>query len=169
MPKISKSPERNTFQRNAYLKQMEEQGKEPDPVQIAYYDDWISGDEEREEDPTWQKTSMEYTLRTSDWILEKVRKSDAYAQNLYAAMCNMEWQKLEVVPILKEERWGCSWRYAGGIVADMQQKGDYIDWYCSGINGDGDAPNGYVEEGVVTAEIKEDLHRLGWAPSPYED
>jgi hypothetical protein len=52
----------------------------------------------------------------------------------------------------------------------MRQEGDYIDWYCSGIrNDDGYKPeinvaypNGYVPESVVTAEIQEDLKRLGW-------
>mgnify|MGYP003705677079 CR=1 FL=1 len=29
----------------------------------------------------------------TDWILEKVRESDVYAQHLYAAMCNNEFQK----------------------------------------------------------------------------
>jgi hypothetical protein len=70
-------------------------------------------------------------------------------------------------PILKEEYWSCTWRYAGGIIADMQQQGDYIDWYCSGIgdglgNGDEDGSRGYVGEGLVTDEIEQDLKTLGW-------
>jgi len=110
---------------------------------------------------------MEYDLLTTDWILEKVRTSDRYAQNLYAAICNNDFQKLEVLPILKNETCGYSWRYAGGIIADMRQKGDYIDWYCSGIgsglgNGDEDGSKGYVGESVVTEEIENDLKKLGW-------
>jgi hypothetical protein len=71
------------------------------------------------------------------------------------------------MPILKEQKWSCSWRYAGGIIADMRQEGDYIDWYCSGIgdglgNGDKDRVKGYVSEGVVTEEIKADLLKVGW-------
>jgi hypothetical protein len=63
----------------------------------------------------------------------------------------------------------------------MQEKGDYIDWYCSGIRDqtpldqeewnfltyeqqvaykEGQA---YVGEGVATDEIREDLNKLGWA------
>jgi hypothetical protein len=54
----------------------------------------------------------------------------------------------------------------------MQQKGDYIDWYCSGIAG-GDEPDVYeqaqdlqrknhVSEGEITDEVREDFLRLGW-------
>jgi hypothetical protein len=119
---------------------------------------------------------LEYDLRTTEWILAKVRASDSYAQNLYAAMCNMRFQPLEVFPILKDEYWSCSWRSAGGIVADMLQKGDYIDWYCSGI-GSAEAGyglghssgEGYVPEGHVTEEIAADLKELGWIPVEWDD
>ena len=125
-------------------------------------------------DPTWQKNNMEYDLLTCEPILKKVRASDTYAQNLYAAMCNMQFQQIEVWPILKNERWSCSWRHAGGIIADMREQGDYIDWYCSGIgeglgNGDADGVKNYVSEGVVTEEIKADLKELGWIPMEWKD
>ncbi len=116
------------------------------------------------------------------WLKDKVRASDSYAQNLYAAMCNMEWQKRDVMPILKDERWGCSWRSAGGIIAQIQGKGDYMDWYCSGMGGFAALEDeteeeaqahfrdkGYVPEGRVTEEIQEDLLKLGWQPVPYND
>ena len=106
-------------------------------------------------------------------ILEKV-KQDRYAQNLYAALCNMQWQKLDVMPILKEELWSCTWRSAGGIVAELQGHGDYLNWYCSGMSsneyeGEHSAIIGYVSESTVTDEIREDLRQLGWHPVPYED
>jgi hypothetical protein len=109
----------------------------------------------------WQKNNLEYDLLSADWILEKVRKSDTYAQNLYAALCNNGFTKNEVWPILQEDYWSCSWRYAGGIVADMQEKGDYIDWYCSGM-GSSPSSKKYVTESVVTEEIRKDLFNLGW-------
>ena len=113
---------------------------------------------EQEQDPEWQKNNLEYDLRTTDWIIGKVRESDTYAQNLYAAMCNTDFTKNDVWPILQEDTWHCSWRYAGGIIADMREQGDYMDWYCSGIGGQ----IGEVSEGVVTDEIREDLLKLGW-------
>jgi hypothetical protein len=52
----------------------------------------------------------------------------------------------------------------------MQQKGDYIDWYCSGIrHPDGTEQDKYVPEGRITDEIRNDLQRLGWAVAPDGD
>ena len=108
-------------------------------------------------------------LARSEMILEKV-KEDRYAQNLYSAMCNMQWQKLDVFPILKKELWAVTWRTAGGIVASLQGKGDYLNWYCSGINGDDAEGNlEYVAESIVTDEIRNDLKQLGWHPVPYDE
>jgi hypothetical protein len=173
MTKISKSPERNTFQKEGYIKRCKEEGEEPNPDYVSMYESWREQDEANLINPEWQKDNMEYDLRSTEWILAKVRASDTYAQNLYAAMCNMQFIKNEVWPVLKDQRWSCSWRHAGGIIADMQEKGDYIDWYCSGIGGgltmeDG-KPRGYVPEGVVTEEIREDLRKLGWTPVEWEE
>ena len=133
---------------------------------------------DRERDPEWQKNNLEYDLRTSETIAVKC-KDDSYAQNLYAALCNMRWQRREVMPILKDEYWSCSWRYAGGVIADIREEGDYMDWYCSGIAG-GDEPDvyeaghdlkrkGFVPEGQVTDEIRADLESLGWQPLEWEE
>lgn len=173
MSKISKSPDRHTFQTDEYIKRCEEGGKEPNPAYLEMYKTWREQDEENLADPAWQKDNMEYDLRSTKWICNKVKASDSYAQNLYAAMCNMQFQKQEVWPVLKNDRWSCSWRHAGGIVADMREEGDYIDWYCSGIGGgyteeDGQQV-GYVPEGVVTEEIAQDLLKLGWVPIEQAD
>ena len=162
MKQISKSPDRGRFSQEAHIKSRTEKGLEPSQDYLDYMENsrrerdiWINN-------PENQVNNLEYDLRTTDWILEKVRNSEDYAQNLYAAMCNNEFQKNDVWPILKEERWSCSWRSAGGIIANMRQEGDYIDWYCSGIK-DIDSPeNKHVGESVVTDEIREDLLKLGW-------
>jgi hypothetical protein len=147
---------------NNYIKRREEQGLEPLEEYIEMFKTWREQDEKNMIDPAWQKDNMEYDLRSTEWILEKVRAKVSYAQNLYAAMCNNDFQKLDVIPILRDQRWSCSWRSAGGIIADMRQEGDYIDWYCSGIIQDGVDPAGCVPESVVTDEIREDLKQLGW-------
>jgi hypothetical protein len=113
--------------------------------------------------------SLEYVLLSSAEMVQKC-EDDVYAQHLYAALCNTEWQRTEVIPILKGNEWSCSWRHAGGIVANLQGKGDYMNWYCSGIrnvdykeeiNAVWDEKQ-YVSEGTVTDKIKADLAKLGW-------
>jgi hypothetical protein len=119
--------------------------------------------------------NLEQDLQRSDYLLEKIRTRNDYAQNLYAALCNMRWQRLEVLPILKEEYWSCSWRAAGGMVARLRNHNeDYMDYYCSGIqdfSSDEADPRfndgGYVAEGIVTEEIQNDLKDLGWVSSPW--
>lgn len=116
-----------------------------------------------------KKHNLEHDLRNTEWLVAKVRVSDSYAQNLYAALCNNEFQHNDIVSRLCNHVWSCSWRYAGGIVADMRLEGDYIAWYCSGMGGlveleDGENPHQihYVAEGDVTDEIRRDLWHLGW-------
>lgn len=141
----------------------------------------------REEQESWKLNNLEYDLRSTDWILQKARSSEAYSQNLYAALCNNEFRKtdLENTPenidrVLADgfPKWSCSWRHAGGIIADMREEGDYIDWYCSGIIEDiteqqiaefdtgqrarYEIVKNFVNEGFVTDEVREDLLKLGW-------
>ena len=188
MSKISKSPERHTFQKEGYVKRQAEKGEPVNEDYLDYFQKIIEESNHKFDDPQSRVNNMEYDLLTTDWILEKVRTNDAYAQNLYAAMCNNGFIKLEVIPVLKGDEWSCSWRYAGGIIADMRQEGDYIDWYCSGIRDIGIYPaykdderftdeqlarleitQRYVSEGQITDEIRTDLQRLGWAVAPDGD
>ena len=163
----SASPDRHTFQKEGYVARQAEKGE---PVNEDYLDHFQRIREQHRhkfDAPESRENNMEYDLLTTDWILAKARAADAYAQNLYAALCNNEFQRQDVMPILRDQRWSCTWRYAGGIIADMRKRGDYIDWYCSGIgsglgNGDEDGTKGYVSEGAVTDEIRRDLARLGW-------
>ena len=177
MDKVSKSPDRHTFQKEGYVKRQQEKGEPINENYLDWFEQVLEEHNNKFNDPQSRINNMEYDLVTTDWILEKVRAHDAYAQNLYAAMCNNGFIRLEVIPVLKGEEWGCSWRYAGGIVADMRQQGDYIDWYCSGIRNDyQDEEAGnlydqrkYVSEGCITDEIRSDLQRLGWAVAPGGD
>jgi hypothetical protein len=181
MKKVASSPERNTFQKEGAIRRAEEKGEEPNQAYIDIWDQIKIDEANKIHDPAWQKNNMEYDLRSSKELCDKVKESDNYAQNLYAAMCNMDWQSREFWQEMKGETWSCSWRSAGGIIADMREEGDYIDWYCSGI---GNAESGYgldhyepttdtdgrnyVPEGVVTEEIELDLNRLGWRPVSIE-
>ena len=175
---ISSSPKRHTFQMENYVNRCEDKGEEPREDYLNMYKSWQHQDEENMVDPNWQKDNLEYDLRSTAWILEKARADEIYAQHLYSAMCNREFVKNDVWPILQDTRWSCSWRHAGGIISDMREEGDYIDWYCSGIKEvvtDDEFIEmakeqqelylkfrAYVGEGVVTDEIRADLLKLGW-------
>ena len=115
--------------------------------------------------------NLEKDIQQCDWMLKKVQDNETYAQNLYAAMCNNVFQRNEVWPRLRDEYWSCSWRSAGGIVAELRGQGDYIDWYCSGIMGVGESDSfqGYVSESTVTDEIRQDLFAIGWTVEPYPE
>ena len=178
---MNKSPERGTFQINCEMKRVEEGKTTPEDAQsmIELFKSLHEQRSELEQDPEWQKDNMEYDLRSTKWICDKVKEHEYYAQNLYAAICNNDFVKNDVWPLLQGKTWSASWRSAGGIVANMREEGDYIEWYCSGIRGElSDEEYNqltkeqqehylyyktkFVNESVVTDEIREDLLKLGW-------
>lgn len=94
------------------------------------------------------------------------------AKEFYAAMCNMRWRKIETAPPdeqiidrlkgVDRHIWSCSWRSAGGIIADIRNANyntteDYMDYYCSG------------SEGNVTYIVEECFNRMGWEACPWKD
>jgi hypothetical protein len=169
MSALSTSQERLQRRQRGLQRKIDEDRITPEEADAMthLYNTWEQQRQAQEQDPAWRENNLEWDLRNQSWILDKARASDRYAQNLYAALCNNDFQHQAVMPILRDQHWGCSWRYAGGIVADMREQGDYMDWYCSGIgdglgNGDADGVKGYVGEGTVTDEIRDDLLRLGW-------
>ena len=172
LSKVNTSPKHGTFHSQCKIDDATMEGRSPDtdPDVLAALDRegaWNALVRKREADPEWQKNNLEYDLRSTKWICDRAKSNKTYAQNLYAAMCNQDWQRNDVWPLLKGETWTCSWRYAGGIVAHMREEGDYIDWYCSGIQGEPDedwVDLGHVPEGTVTDEIREDFFKLGWLP-----
>ena len=121
---------------------------------------WIGGSSPSRE-ATLDMQQIDYNLAdelmNDPTVCEKVQTRPHYAQELYGALSNMQWIKREVMPFLRDERWSCSWRYAGGIVADIVGSGDYMDYYAGG------------NEGTVTDEIKADLLALGWEPVEWSD
>lgn len=178
---INTSPERGSFQINSVLKRVEEGETTPEKAEelIEVYKSFEQLRREHEQTDEWKIDNMEYDLRSTKWICDKAKAREAYAQNLYAAMCNNEFIKNDVWPLLTDKRWSASWRSAGGIVAHMIEKGDYIDWYCSGIHNEWTdeefrnatkenqeqylyIKNNFVSESVVTDEIRADLLKLGW-------
>jgi hypothetical protein len=178
---MNRSPNKHEFAIKRYVETLEKDPHNENALlMIEYYNEAGEKDKILSEDSEWRKDNLEYDLRTTEWITEKAKCDKVYAQHLYAALCNNEFTRNEVWPILTEKKWGCSWRRAGGIIADMREEGDYKDWYCSGIidqNIIDEKINNplsehekkkildlkaHVSESVVTDEIREDLFKLGW-------
>lgn len=178
---MNSSPKRGSFQREGLLRRVEsgETTAEHAEEMIEFDNIFAQHRAEREAEPGWKENNLEYDLRSTKWICDKAKAREEYAQNLYAAMCNNDFQKLDTWLLLKGQTYSCSWRYAGGIVADMREEGDYIDWYCSGIRNGATEEDlaamtkeqrtqhdwyqkNFVSESVVTDEIREDLLKLGW-------
>jgi hypothetical protein len=87
----------------------------------------------------------------ADARIRALALDDGYAEELYGAMCNMDWVTHDGANA--DEPWSCSWRYSGGIVADLRERGEeYTDFYCSG------------GEGTVTDRVRVEMARLGWSP-----
>lgn len=106
----------------------------------------------------YSEYSLADDLKGSDYITLKCCNNGKYAQNLYAALCNNIFQKIDVMEILKDKVWYCTWRYAGGLVSEIVGHGDYMDWYCSGSAN----IEGFVDEAIITDEIRNDLKLIGW-------
>ena len=108
------------------------------------------GDIHMDQDPP-RKPNMERDIRRSWHICDKIEQNPEYAQKMYAALCNTEWGKEDLFERIKGTTWSCSWRYAGGLVANISSRNeDYMDYYCSG------------GEGHVDDEIRDDLKTIGW-------
>lgn len=104
--------------------------------------------------------NLERDIRKTEWVVDKIRSRESYAQNLYAALCNNSFAPKDVWSILSSLKWDCTWAYAAHMVSDIREDESYHSWYCSGagyIN-----YVGYVEESIVTDEVYTDFDSIGW-------
>lgn len=106
----------------------------------------------------------------ADAIVIEYCKNEFIAAQFYQALCNNLWYPIrpslpddeEIMRRLKGEvpaYWDCSWRRAGGIIAGIRNINyntheTYMDWYCSG------------NEGQISELVEECFERMGWRPEP---
>ena len=81
---------------------------------------------------------------------KRMKESDDFCTQIWSALANIIWKHKS------GEEYSCTFRYAGGMIADIIDKGGYMDWYCSGP----------CE--TVSDEIKKDMLDLGWESSLYD-
>jgi hypothetical protein len=106
--------------------------------------------------------NLERDVKRTDWIVDKIRKTEIYAQNFYAALCNNQYQPEDVWGILSNVKWECSWRASATIICEIREDDNYHAWYCSGTGFSGVDFFGFVEESYVTEEIEDDIKKIGW-------
>lgn len=94
---------------------------------------------------------FETDLRTA--LGAQIAADDDLAARAYASLCNVDWTHEH------GSRYSCSWRYAGGLIAEIRNElnetgEDYLHWYCAGA------------EGRVDDDLAEALRALGWTAAP---
>jgi len=165
--KLATSPDRMTYQRDAFLKRHADKGLTPENDQFTQEIEQLYEHMRIEHIMKYESTTpendLEYDLRASGLFKNKVN-SDSYAQHLYATLCNNNFFKGEM-----QKAWHCSWRSAGGIVADLRCEGDYIDWYLSGMRFENIDSVELLKEGSICEEIQRDLLTIGWRVEPYTE
>lgn len=97
--------------------------------------------------------SISFEVLLNKLFSEKVQNEN-FAKKLYDCLCNTIWYNKTTNDI-----YSCTWRYAGGIVADMRKKGEnYLDFYCQGFS----------DEGDYHQEIYEELNQNGFKAIQYK-
>jgi hypothetical protein len=106
-----------------------------------------NGESSTDTAPRDEVEAFEVALQT---LSERVQTDDAFALELYGALCNMRWRRRDAYT----EPVSMGWRHASSVVSHLACKGGcYLDYYCSG------------NEGVVPARIRGALGALGWIPA----
>lgn len=68
-------------------------------------------------------------------IGDKIRESDSAAVDLWGALANVSWYRYtdDGKGGVSIEEDGFSFRSAGGLISEIQERGCYVNWYCCGI------------------------------------
>jgi hypothetical protein len=121
------------------------------------------------------KFNLGADIANDDTIVALLADGDVALQ-FYASLCNMRWESISRLPDddkmierlkgVNSEIWSCSWRYAGGIIADIRNEHyntgeSYISFYCSFTTA--------FAEGTVTELVRKHFERIGWKPCPWDD
>jgi hypothetical protein len=80
-------------------------------------------------------------------LANRLRTDDAFADELYCALCNSDWRHDDGT------EWSGSWRYSAGVLGELRELGEcYLDFYCSPTQA----------EGTISERVAAALAELGW-------
>lgn len=74
---------------------------------------------------------------------DRIKTDDDFCCRLWSSLANVAWY-------LHEKEYSFSFRGAGSLIAAIRSSGNYMDWYCSGV------------DGKVNDEISSVLEKDGW-------
>lgn len=75
----------------------------------------------------------------------RMKTDDTLCKEIWSALANVTWHH-----IASKQEYSCSFRYGGGLIAEVRGHGDYMDWYCSG------------PYATITDEIRRTFKKEGW-------
>lgn len=83
---------------------------------------------------------------------QTMKENEAFAKLVWGGLANVIWVNKKT-----DDEFSCTFRYAGGLISEITERGDYMTYYCSG------------DYETIPATMKERLGKLGWKPKPYSD
>lgn len=81
---------------------------------------------------------------------ERIKQDSIFCKDIYSALTNLEWVQSDGTV------YGATFRYVGGLIADIREEGNYMDWYCC------------KGEGFASDEIQEAMSMKGWTCREYD-
>ena len=133
---ISSSPDRNTFQKEGYIKRCEEQGKVPDAAYIQMYTNWQQQKLELEE--TNEKTLMQRLSEVSEVVFPAVlENTEIYNSRMKKSFDKFKewWDKQDGLELVFTEQKVLSrvHKFTGTLDALFKKGNDYViyDWKTS--------------------------------------
>lgn len=81
---------------------------------------------------------------------DRMRSDEEFCKNIWSALANVIWRNIDGAEA------SYTFRAAGGLIAEIIDGGDYMDWYCCG------------PDSVVSEEIAKGLASCGWSHHDYE-
>lgn len=70
---------------------------------------------------------------------------ERFCSDWWSALANVDWYNVKTHDV-----YSVSFRYAGGLIADLRGTGDYMDWYCGSA------------QAVVSDDIARRMKKFGW-------
>ena len=94
----------------------------------------------------------------SDNFGEKMRTDESLCKRIWSSLANVEWYYIRPSESRGAVSVGYSFRAAGGLIADIRDLGDYMDWYCA-------SPDSTVDEDRKSTRLNSSHIPLSRMPS----